>query len=856
MIRITIYQSKKLDNAGKKYSFPGEVVTFNWANQASQESIIAYLNLSKVYDYYRDNLSRISYDGHGSEIRAIVGYNIIVNNARWTEQWSMFKGKRIEFGTGGHEKALDTVAHEFTHGVMSSINGLGNKKESGALNEAYADIMGLLIEGKTNEYKWIMMEDTDTFTNDTALRRDLSKDQDSVRYTVHYSALQNNDYETIISIEDADQEGAHVYSTIFSHAAYLMMTDRKTSQIRDETWASVFYNSMFYLTSSSKFTDARNAVLVAAKNHGFSVAQMQAIRKAFDDVEIYTDVSKYGYELLAVKGRVIDQNTGDPVDAPVIKVIDKNSKEVMPVIPKENGEFLTGVLWIFSKEEKPTAEYFWDHYSVEIEKDGYNGIILSSGQDTIANNIYDLGTIELIPYAPILKDIDIEALPEFDSLESFLCVFDFGFAYDGGPYNEEGIGYQGKEMLDFEDDDIYSQVNVLDRLMYWGFFWIEPFKSIQPVEWIYSDEVSIPYPRSSTYYLYKSEDVDWFLQNIFNCSETSIQKMRDDSQSNPDDHIYYYTDGYYYDPETELEGGAIPVIVSAKYDGEFYYIAYDSFEDSFWNDEFLSMEMYRGRYYAVLKLKNIDGKNYWSVYRWYNTVSEDLGNIDSYHYNKLADEKFWQGDYQNTMEILQTGYEMTGDNTLLNKSDGMKKIAHPDYENQMYVRDISAPVFVENIMGLSGFYVDTHGGGGFLERDYYSINPQGVVTHLGTGGGMGGGYAGIDIDLDLGLVVDVNHDGVTELITHGISGNGHTNVCVYRMNDGIVECATIGFDDLDRLAPNKAEWGGRFDGDSWYDVDEGAFYLQYTPQGANDDEEYDYLKYHDLSPFIFEAYEP
>ena len=42
--------------------------------------------------------------------------------------------------------SLDIVAHELTHGVTSSTSNLIYMDESGALNEAFSDIMGIATE--------------------------------------------------------------------------------------------------------------------------------------------------------------------------------------------------------------------------------------------------------------------------------------------------------------------------------------------------------------------------------------------------------------------------------------------------------------------------------------------------------------------------------------------------------------------------------------------------------------------------------------------------------------------------------------------------------------------------------------
>lgn len=239
-----------------------------------EENAVALLsNLSQSYDYYQSVLNRYSYDGKGAQIAASYGYKYHNNdgadvcssdtwrNAAWYGGKEMFL-----FGTGGYEYALDVTAHEFTHAVIDYAcgggNGLGNSAEAKALNESMSDIMGSLIEGKSGDGKWVMGEDANGST------RSLSSPD-----IKHYDAFDPENDE-------------HDNSGIYTYAAYLMMTDSRTAGISDETWARVFYLSMFMLPSDAVMTDGRQGVLEAAAAYGFTETQLQAVRDAFDAVGI------------------------------------------------------------------------------------------------------------------------------------------------------------------------------------------------------------------------------------------------------------------------------------------------------------------------------------------------------------------------------------------------------------------------------------------------------------------------------------------------------------------------------------------------------------------------------------------
>ena len=150
--------------------------------------------------------------------------------------------------------------------------------ESGALNEAYADILGSLIEGKTGPDRWLIGEDSD-FAGGAV--RDLANPPS---FTTSYGPYRQT-YATHYR-DTGDDGGEHINSTIFSHAAYEMMIDPATSGVSAETWARVFYHSIFRLSSGATFANGRAAVLDVAGEFHFTTEQVDAIKRAFNDVGI------------------------------------------------------------------------------------------------------------------------------------------------------------------------------------------------------------------------------------------------------------------------------------------------------------------------------------------------------------------------------------------------------------------------------------------------------------------------------------------------------------------------------------------------------------------------------------------
>jgi bacillolysin len=263
---------------------PRDPVTRGWFGW-DPSAISGQANIATVYDYYNGVLGRPSFDGSGGFVQVVVEYNThspwspgTYNNAYWDPG-----NRQLVFGDGGDlEGAVDVVGHEYTHAVVSFAIGQGgpvlDHGESGALNEAYADILGSLIEGKTGPGRWLVGEDSQwaggavrNIAVPSSIMTEFGPYRDN--YATRYTGT-------------GDDGGEHVNSTIFSHAAYQMMTDPATSDISGETWARVMYHSIFRLSPGATFVDGRAAVMDAAGEFGFTPEQLRAIERAFDDVGI------------------------------------------------------------------------------------------------------------------------------------------------------------------------------------------------------------------------------------------------------------------------------------------------------------------------------------------------------------------------------------------------------------------------------------------------------------------------------------------------------------------------------------------------------------------------------------------
>lgn len=265
-----------------------------------KSAISAMGNYEIIYDYYYDVLGRNSYDNKGSKIIVNLGVtdatfsNKDLNNAMWAINTNqMYIGN---YNGKSFSASLDVLAHEFTHGVSSFIvdfanspkEGDENKEfETGALNEAYSDILGSLIEEKN----WTIAEDNEVLRN--LANPNEFKNPKAIGAEFYYpdgylkdgktleEFLEEHDFDNVI---DYDNGGIHHNSTVVSYAAYLMYNNGAFNDMKE--MAKVWYNSLFMLSPYSNFEDCAYAVIKSAKNLGLSDKSIYKIYSAFYETGI------------------------------------------------------------------------------------------------------------------------------------------------------------------------------------------------------------------------------------------------------------------------------------------------------------------------------------------------------------------------------------------------------------------------------------------------------------------------------------------------------------------------------------------------------------------------------------------
>ena len=242
----------------------------------------AHYYANVVDDFYRSTFGRNSIDDAGMRIVSVVHYGNRYCNAFWNGAYMTYgdgDGKTCLPLSGG----LDVDGHELTHGVTEYTSNLIYENESGALNEAFSDMMGNTIEfyaqdnglDPAAEPDWLIGEDIILDgTANPGFRNmgDPAEDGDPSHYSLRYTGT-------------ADGGGVHTNSGIANHAYYLSVNGgqnagcvpaagRPATHTADcgvvvpalglDATADIYYAGFTSLPEFANFCDARNATLATA----------------------------------------------------------------------------------------------------------------------------------------------------------------------------------------------------------------------------------------------------------------------------------------------------------------------------------------------------------------------------------------------------------------------------------------------------------------------------------------------------------------------------------------------------------------------------------------------------------------
>jgi Zn-dependent metalloprotease len=249
-----------------------------------------------VYDFYQELFERNSLDDAGMTLVSTVhvaevdfdGDYVPLSNAYWN-------GSQMAYGDGDDvvfrrfTASLEVIGHELTHGVQAFSSNLEYQGQSGALNEHFADVFGILVrqwkEGTSaEEASWLVGAE---LLVPAPTRR-------GIRDMEHPGTAYNNDPDLgddpqPASMSDLytgakDRGGVHINSGIPNRA--FVLTAKALGGNAWDVAGRIWYETMLQLRPDAQFVDCARATIRVAGDPRFGSAAKKAVQAAWKKVGV------------------------------------------------------------------------------------------------------------------------------------------------------------------------------------------------------------------------------------------------------------------------------------------------------------------------------------------------------------------------------------------------------------------------------------------------------------------------------------------------------------------------------------------------------------------------------------------
>jgi Zn-dependent metalloprotease len=253
----------------------------------------AFDGAGKTYDFYKKVFNRNSVDDRGLRLDGSVHYGVRYTNALWN-------GRQMIYGDGDGRLfnrftlALDVIGHELTHGVTQYTAALEYEAQSGALNESFSDVFGVMtkqyaLKQAASKADWLIGEGLFTKNVHGAAIRSMKAPGTAYDDPIIGKDPQPGHMKNYVKT-DADNGGVHINSGIPNRAFYEAATilGGKSWEVAGKIWYQALTQE---LRSKADFQQCADATWRAAgKLYGGGGGPQQAVMSAWKVVGI--DVSK------------------------------------------------------------------------------------------------------------------------------------------------------------------------------------------------------------------------------------------------------------------------------------------------------------------------------------------------------------------------------------------------------------------------------------------------------------------------------------------------------------------------------------------------------------------------------------
>jgi Zn-dependent metalloprotease len=283
-----VYDARKKDRLpGKLVRREGEVKS---ADAAVNE---AYDHSGDTYDFFHDLFGRNSLDDAGMTLISSVHVAEVDGAGKFQPMSNAFwDGAQMAYGDGDGEvftrftASLDVVAHELTHGVQSYTSNLAYRGQSGALNEHFADVFGVLVrqwrrQESAAKASWLVGAEILVPAKTRRAIRDMEHPGTAYADDPALGSDPQPGHMDDLYTGPADSGGVHLNSGIPNRA--FVLCARAVGGHAWETPGAIWYEAMLQLPRTAQFADLAKITARIAGDR-FDAATRKAVRAAWKQV--------------------------------------------------------------------------------------------------------------------------------------------------------------------------------------------------------------------------------------------------------------------------------------------------------------------------------------------------------------------------------------------------------------------------------------------------------------------------------------------------------------------------------------------------------------------------------------------
>ncbi len=270
----------------------------NWGNQEAGATT-AHWAAQKAWQYFAERHRWEGPDGRGGQLRLLVDWQAPAGSPE-NVAWYQAEGDRhyIYLGRQGNlpMATLDLIGHEYAHAIIREACDLAYDRETGALHEALADILGTLVEAEhsPHEWDWVIAQEVGGL-------RSMAHPGDYAQPSVYLSdpLWVPADWQACPQPNSApapvgnDNCGIHLNSGVVNHWFYLLAKGGQQRNVKvrgiglKPAADIVFHMMRYYLDPHAEFFDARSASIQAASDlYGACSNQIAQVRNAWGAVGV------------------------------------------------------------------------------------------------------------------------------------------------------------------------------------------------------------------------------------------------------------------------------------------------------------------------------------------------------------------------------------------------------------------------------------------------------------------------------------------------------------------------------------------------------------------------------------------